>query len=93
MMDNKDNLIPYRKFLIILTGLIALTLISVILTQIYPCDFTTVVVLLIAAVNSFMVLRFFMHLRFDNRLVNLLLVCIALLISLIIAVTLSGNLY
>ncbi len=92
-MNIKDNIIPYRQFLLVLAGLIALTLFSMFLTQIYPCAFTVIVVFLIAAVNSFMVLRFFMHLRFENRLLNIMLVCIVLLISLVIAVTLSDHLY
>ena len=92
-MNIKDNVIPYRQFLLVLAGLIVLTLLSMILTQIYPCAFTGFVALLIAAVNSFMVIRFFMHLRFENRLLNIMLVCIVLLISLIIVIILSDHLY
>lgn len=87
-MNIKENIIPYRPFLLVLAGLITLTLIAVLLTQIYPCAFTVVTVLLITVVNSAMILRFFMHYRFNNRLLNVLLVFIALLISLLIVVNL-----
>lgn len=88
VMNIKENIIPYRPFLLVLAGLITLTLIAVLLTQIYPCAFTVVTVLLITVVNSAMILRFFMHYRFNNRLLNVLLVFIALLISLLIVVNL-----
>lgn len=88
VMNIKENIILYRPYLLVFAGLIALTLIAVLLTQIYPCAFTVVTALLIAAVNAAMVLRFFMHYKFKNQLLNIMLVFIALLISLLIVVTL-----
>ena len=68
MENEKNHIVPYQTFLLVLAGLIALTLISVAVTKIYLGTLTVFIALFIAAVKSTFVLRVFMHLKFENRM-------------------------
>jgi len=89
-MENpeKDHIIPYRTFLYVLAILILLTLTSVALTQIYLGVLTVATALVIAAVKSSFVLRIFMHLRFESRVITVMVTLVVLLISAVIIITL-----
>jgi cytochrome c oxidase subunit IV len=93
-MENEENhIIPYRTFVFVLIGLIALTLTSVALTQIYLGTLTVVIALLIAAVKSSFVLRIFMHLKFENKMFLRMVIAVATLISIVIILTLLDYLF
>ena len=93
MENEKNHIIPYRTFLFVLAGLIALTLISVTLTQISLGTLTVAAALLIAAVKSFYVLRIFMHLKFETRMFSIGVVAVTLLITVVIIITLLDYLF
>jgi len=93
MENEKNHIIPYRTFLYVLAGLIALTLISVTLTQISLGTLTVAAALLIAAVKSFYVLRIFMHLKFETRMFSIGVVAVTLLITVVIIITLLDYLF
>lgn len=67
MENGKNHIISYRTYLIVLAGLILLTLISVLVTQISLGALTVAIALLIASVKSTFVLLYFMHLKFESR--------------------------
>jgi cytochrome c oxidase subunit 4 len=93
-MENENNhIIPYRTFLLVLAGLIALTLISVSVTQISLGALTVAIALFIAVVKSTFVLRVFMHLQFENRIYSFAVIAVFLIISLVIFITLLDYLY
>ena len=93
MENEKNHIIPYRTFLFVLAGLIALTLISVTLTQISLGTLTVAAALLIAAIKSFYVLRIFMHLKFETRMFSIGVIAVTLLISVVIIITLLDYLF
>lgn len=93
MEDEKDHIIPYRTFLIVLAGLIVLTLISVAVTKIHLGTLTVFIALFIAAVKSSFVLRVFMHLKFENRMFTIMVLAVALLIGVVIVITLLDYIY
>jgi cytochrome c oxidase subunit IV len=93
MENEKNHIIPYRTFLFVLAGLIALTLISVAVTQIYLGTLTVIAALLIAAVKSSFVLRIFMHLKFENRMFTVMVLAVILLIGVVIFITFLDYLY
>jgi cytochrome c oxidase subunit 4 len=93
-VENENNhIIPYKTFLLILAGLITLTLISVILTQISLGTLTVAIALLIAGVKSFYVLRYFMHLKFETRLFTFATIGAILLLVSILLITLLDYIY
>ncbi len=91
--NDKHTIIPYRTYVIILVILIILALTSVAVTQIYLGTLTVALALIIAVIKSSLVLRFFMHLKFENRMFTIGVVSVALLISSVIIVTFLDYLY
>ena len=88
MENEKNHIIPYRTFLFVLAGLIALTLTSVTLTQISLGTFTVAMALVIAAVKSSFVLRIFMHLKFENKMFSIAVIGVICLLCAVITITL-----
>jgi cytochrome c oxidase subunit IV len=88
METEKNHIIPYRTFLLVLALLITLTLISVSVTQIYLGTLTVFMALLIAAIKSSFVLRIFMHLKFENKMLKFMVIAVILIICLVIFITL-----
>ena len=93
MENEKNHIIPYRTFLLVLTGLICLTLISVSATQISLGTLTVAIALIIAVIKSTFVLRVFMHLKFENKMYSIVVIAVVLLIATVIIITLLDYLY
>jgi cytochrome c oxidase subunit IV len=93
MENEKNHIIPYRTFIQVLALLITLTLISVSVTQIYLGALTVFIALLIAAIKSSFVLRIFMHLKFESRMLAIMVTAVILLIGVVIFITLLDYLY
>jgi cytochrome c oxidase subunit 4 len=87
MENEKNHIIPYKTFLIVLAGLISLTLISVFLTQISLGTLTVAIALLVAAIKSTFVLRIFMHLKFENRMLTFATIGVISLLAVVIIIT------
>lgn len=93
-MENEEkHIIPYRTFLAVLAILITLTLVSVGLTRIHLGAVTVLVALLIAVTKSSFVLRIFMHLKLESKLLKLLTVGVTILISFVIIGTLIDYIF
>jgi len=84
---NKTHIVSYKVYLITLVGLIALTLISVGVTYIQLANLTIFTALLLASIKSTLVLIYFMHLKFDNRILQILVAAVFILIALVILIT------
>jgi cytochrome c oxidase subunit 4 len=93
MDDEKAHIIPYRTFLYVLALLIALTLTSVAVTQIYLGTLTVAIALVIAVIKSSFVLRIFMHLKFENKIYSFAVIAVILILCLVIIITLLDYIY
>jgi cytochrome c oxidase subunit IV len=93
MENEKNHIVPYRTFLYVLALLIALTITSVAITQIYLGALTVALALLIAAVKSSFVLRIFMHLKFESRIFSYATIAVILILLSVIVITLLDYLY
>ena len=93
MENEKTHIIPYRTFLYVLALLIALTLTSVAVTQIYLGTLTVAIALLIAAIKSSFVLRIFMHLKFENKIYSIAVIAVILILCIVIIITLLDYLF
>jgi len=93
MENEKNHIIPYSTFLLVLALLITLTLVSVSVTRIYLGTFTVFMALLIAAVKSSFVLRIFMHLKFEKKIFTFMALAVILLICVVILITLLDYIY
>ena len=72
MENEKHHIIPYSTYIIILVVLVALTFISIGITNIELGSLTVAGALLFAFVKSFLVLTYFMHLKFDKPYIKLM---------------------
>jgi cytochrome c oxidase subunit 4 len=93
METGKNHIIPYSTFLYVLAFLIVCTLTSVFLTQISLGTLTVAIALLIAAIKSTFVLRIFMHLKFESRMLSGMVIAVILIIGSVIFITLLDYLY
>ena len=93
MEHEKDHIVPYKTFLIVLAVLITMTLISVAVTKIYLGTLTVFIALLIATVKSTFVLRIFMHLKFEKNFFSVMVGSVALLLALVIIITLADYIF
>ena len=93
MENEKNHIIPYSTFLYVLATLIVLTFVSVILTQISLGALTVAIALLIAAIKSSFVLGIFMHLKFESKMLILMVIAVILIICIVIFITLLDYLY
>jgi len=93
MEHEKTHIIPYRTFLLVLALLITLTLTSVAITRIYLGTLTVMMALVIAAIKSSFVLRFFMHLKFEKRIFSVAVILVVLVLSSVIIITFLDYLY
>lgn len=93
MENEKNHIVPYRTYLLVLAALIAFTFISVVSTTIHLGALTVFIALLIAAVKSTFVLRIFMHLKFDSKMFTLATIGVVSLLFAVIIITLLDYLY
>lgn len=87
MEQEKPHIVPYKTYVIILLGLISLTILSVAVTSIELGTLTVTVALLLASVKSFLVLSYFMHLKFDQKIFAIMVIGIIVLIIIVILIT------
>ncbi|WP_430810374.1 MULTISPECIES: cytochrome C oxidase subunit IV family protein [unclassified Carboxylicivirga] len=88
-MDKQDNnhIIPYKLYLTVLAGLITMTIVSVGVTKIDLGNLSVFVAILLASSKSALVLVFFMHLKFDNTLLKILVTSVFILVALVLFIT------
>ena len=67
MSEEKHHVVPFRVYIIVLITLLALTFASIGITSIELGTYTVVGALLFACVKTFLVLTYFMHLKYDKK--------------------------
>ena len=72
MENEKHHIVSYGTYTIILLVLIVLTFLSIAITNIELGSFTVAGALLLASAKSFLVLTYFMHLKYDKLYIKLM---------------------
>lgn len=93
MSSEKNHVVPYKVYVFILLALIALTLLSIAITTIDLGGLAVAGALSFAIVKSFLVLTWFMHLRYDKPIIILMVVFVFLVIAVTVLVTFIDYLY
>lgn len=83
----KHHISSYNSHIITLIALLILTIITVAVTSIELGPFTVTVALLIACVKVFIVLAFFMHLKFDRKIFKIMVGAVMLLFLAVVLLT------
>jgi cytochrome c oxidase subunit 4 len=93
MSDEKNHIVPYRVYVIVLVALVALTLLSIGITNIELGKYTVAGALIFAVVKSFLVLTYFMHLKYDKLYIKLMVGFVFAILAVTIIVTFLDYLY
>jgi cytochrome c oxidase subunit 4 len=91
--EEKQHIVPYRTFLLVLLALLAFTFTSIGVTSYNLGPLTVVVALVLATFKTTLILTYFMHLKFDVRLFGILVTAVLALIGVVIFITFLDYLY
>lgn len=87
MSEEKQHISSYRSHLFVLLTLLLLTAASVAVTTLEMGPFNTLVAMLIAGSKAAIVLVWFMHLKFDNKLYAIFTTLVFVIFLLVLYVT------
>ncbi|MEL7585993.1 MAG: cytochrome C oxidase subunit IV family protein [Prolixibacteraceae bacterium] len=88
MEHAKHHIVPYRTYAIILVLLLFLTFISVAITSIELGSYTVAGALILATIKSSLVLTYFMHLKFDEPYIRIMVAFVFVLFAAVLIITL-----
>jgi len=91
--DEKQHIVPYRTFLLVLLALLAFTFISIGATSYNLGPVTVLIALLLATFKTILVLTYFMHLKWDVKMFGILVAAVLALISVVIFITFLDYLF
>lgn len=91
--EEKHHIVSYRTYLLILVGLIALTLLSVGITNIELREYTVAGALILASIKTYFVLNYFMHLKYEKPLYRRMVSFVFLLFFAVIFITFIDYIY
>ncbi len=93
-MENKEkHITPYSLFAKVLIVLLILTTISVLITEIHFGALSVAVALTVASIKVSLVLIFFMHLKWENTFLRLMVAGVFILFALVIIFTFIDYLF
>ena len=93
MSSDSVHITPYRTHGWVLVTLLILTLVTITVTWIDLSALTVAVALLIASVKAYIVLTYFMHLKFESGLFRMFVGMVLLIYFLVILFTLSDYIF
>ncbi|MBQ0718463.1 MAG: cytochrome C oxidase subunit IV family protein [Sulfitobacter litoralis] len=93
MSEEKHHIVPYRLYVIILLALLALTFSSIAITEIELGVYTVAGALLFAIIKSYLVLTYFMHLKYDKPYIKIMVLFVFAIFVVVLVITMLDYLY
>ncbi len=93
MSEEKHHVVPYRVYIIVLLALVTLTLASIEITSIELGAYAVAGALIFAIVKSFLVLTYFMHLKYDKRYIKIMVAFVFAIFVVVLVVTMLDYIY
>ena len=93
MSNEKHHIVPYYVYVIVLVALLILTFASIGITSIELRGLTVAAALLFAVVKTYLVLTYFMHLKYDKPYIGIMVGLVFLLFLVVIIITFLDYLY
>jgi len=87
MEKEHNHIVPYLSHAKILVILIILTCLTIAVTMIHLNTFTVTIALSIASVKGFLVMYYFMHLRYEQKIFKVVGFGVIILFALIVLIT------
>jgi cytochrome c oxidase subunit 4 len=91
--NEKNHIVPYRTFLLVLLALLAFTFISIGVTSYDLGPVTVLTALVLATFKTILVLTYFMHLKYDVKMFGILVAAVLALIGVVIFITFLDYLF
>jgi cytochrome c oxidase subunit 4 len=91
--EHSTHVVSYKFNIIIWLDLLIFTLITIEIAQFDLLALTVIVALIVASLKTFLVGSYFMHLKFENRFLQLIVVGVALLFVAVLIVLFSDYLF
>ncbi|HAH23864.1 MAG TPA: hypothetical protein DCL77_08915 [Prolixibacteraceae bacterium] len=93
MENEKHHVVPYRIYFYILLALITFTFMSIGISHLNFGAYSVLGALIFSILKSFLVLTFFMHLKFDQPYLRFLILGVFLLFLAVVSITFTDYLY
>jgi cytochrome c oxidase subunit 4 len=93
MSNEKHHIVPYRVYIYILLALFALTFASIGITSVQLGEYTVAGALIFASIKSFLVLTYFMHLKYDKPYIKAMVIFVFAIFAVVIIITFLDYLY
>ena len=93
MSEEKHHIVPYRVYVFVLLALLVLTFASIGITSIELGEFTVAAALIFACVKTFLVLTYFMHLKYDKKYIVAMVIFVFAIFFAVIVITFLDYLY
>jgi cytochrome c oxidase subunit 4 len=93
MSEEKHHIVPYRVYVFVLLALLVLTFASIGITSIELGEFTVAAALIFACVKTFLVLTYFMHLKYDKKYIVAMVIFVFAIFFVVIVITFLDYLY
>lgn len=93
MSTEKNHVVPYKVYVYVLLSLITLTFLSIAITTIDLGSLAIAGALTFAIVKSFLVLTWFMHLKYDKPYIVLMVVFVFAVLVVTVVVTFLDYIY
>jgi cytochrome c oxidase subunit 4 len=93
MSEHKDHISTYKSHVVVLLCLLLLTILTVTITSVHLGPFNTAAAMLIASVKASIVLLYFMHLKFDQKIYRFMVTLVLAIYLVVIIITFFDYLY
>jgi len=93
MSEHKDHISTYKSHIVVLLCLLLLTILTVTITSVHLGPFNTAAAMLIASVKASIVLLYFMHLKFDQKIYRFMVTLVLAIYLVVIIITFFDYLY
>ena len=92
-MSDKIHIVSYKSHILVLLVLIALTAVTVLITSVEMGPYNTAAAMFIAMIKGSIVLLYFMHLKFDEKIYGIMVAIVLTIFTAVIIVTFFDYLY
>jgi cytochrome c oxidase subunit 4 len=93
MSENNTHITSYGSHILVLFILIALTFLTVAITSVQLGAFNTTAAMIIASTKAAIVLLYFMHLKFDDKIFRFMVTLVLAIYAVVIVITFFDYLY
>ena len=93
MSEHKSHISSYKSHIVVLCCLVLLTILTVTITSVHLGPFNTAAAMLIASFKAGIVLLYFMHLKFDEKIFRFMVTLVLAIYVVVIMITFFDYLY